>query len=745
MGYSILSCPPLVVRSVKARERAKTAELNNLSLNAARYRITGIETPTLKLHKDILELIPEDGEQHSYTTARNSKAVFFDQTPYMFSIKLPDAELAHLFSPLAAWCESADWNKDAQTLSIPINFGNDLGDFELCWEWISIDGERYRGSFSGQVFSTKLDIYTHFSIMLDEVKDRFQWIQLDLLRQTTWGWSHDSGAEGSLKTWLLIFQEIQETMGEHFKKLIRQHRRRLLEQTKMLRAEQMKKISPRLEERVVEGLQDNPNQRYPVISKVLDADTPENRFMKHILLQTLAQLNTVISKIDRNERFADIFKSRLKDWAEELSVLKQHRFWRGIGAFRGLRRASLILSQDPLYASIRRAHFLLQQGLIFLDKDLKGGIQNAAQLYEVWCFVKLDQLITEAGWQQSDEKHLPFEMTDGDFSEEREELQSGTVKFSYIKDGFDSISLSLLFQPSAGKNINNNGIWDGMMAVPVSQQPDLVLRLHRDDLPQRPVYTWIFDAKYRLHKNDAPDDAINQMHRYRDAIIWSKEAQGVGPYLREGIGAYVLYPGDDQDEKQKYPQIDSIKKTNIGAFPLRPGVAGYIPEQLKKHIEELLTIESNYSQVEEKEPSYYENVPRSKRPSIPIFAKCATRISDGMNTLEYWNRCRIYRLPEAAYEEDVMPHPQTWSFLIPTDENGEQLGKFPVLDVYRQNRKNLKKLYFEKDVYIEPKVHADSDVYWCFILGEPLKDMPELEKLPEKQIVLVQSLETDIS
>ena len=38
-----------------------------------------------------------------------------------------------------------------------------------------------------------------------------------------------------------------------------------------------------------------------------------------------------------------------------------------------------------------------------------------------------------------------------------------------------------------------------------------------------------------------PTDAINQMHRYRDAIYYSKEHE---PYRsKEVIGGYILFPG----------------------------------------------------------------------------------------------------------------------------------------------------------------------------------------------------------
>ena len=85
----------------------------------------------------------------------------------------------------------------------------------------------------------------------------------------------------------------------------------------------------------------------------------------------------------------------------------------------------------------------------------------------------------------------------------------------------------------------------------INQEPDIVLRITRDDLKDNYQFTYLFDAKYRLisdDKGDAkdypPDDAINQMHRYRDAIFYQENKESQKP-KKEVIGAYVLFPGAD--------------------------------------------------------------------------------------------------------------------------------------------------------------------------------------------------------
>ena len=69
-----------------------------------------------------------------------------------------------------------------------------------------------------------------------------------------------------------------------------------------------------------------------------------------------------------------------------------------------------------------------------------------------------------------------------------------------------------------------------------------------------------------------PDDAINQMHRYRDAICYRDYVEA--PLKKEVIGGYILFPGDGEPadvEVSKFYQ--TIKEVNIGAFPLGRTIA----------------------------------------------------------------------------------------------------------------------------------------------------------------------------
>lgn len=66
-----------------------------------------------------------------------------------------------------------------------------------------------------------------------------------------------------------------------------------------------------------------------------------------------------------------------------------------------------------------------------------------------------------------------------------------------------------------------------------------------------------------------PSDAINQMHRYRDAIYYGSDKTHHS--AKEIIGGYILFPGrGDNDSVRKRYFYQSIESVNIGALPLLP-------------------------------------------------------------------------------------------------------------------------------------------------------------------------------
>ncbi|MDD2367484.1 MAG: nuclease domain-containing protein [Desulfuromonadaceae bacterium] len=114
----------------------------------------------------------------------------------------------------------------------------------------------------------------------------------------------------------------------------------------------------------------------------------------------------------------------------------------------------------------------------------------------------------------------------------------------------------------------------GIYSWTTPQKPDILLEA---SFPGNSRIRWIFDAKYRIASEDGnddliPDDAINQMHRYRDALIHlSAGDDGITEKSRPIVGAFVLYPGWFDEEAGTNPYAAAVESVGIGGFPLLPG------------------------------------------------------------------------------------------------------------------------------------------------------------------------------
>jgi hypothetical protein len=170
------------------------------------------------------------------------------------------------------------------------------------------------------------------------------------------------------------------------------------------------------------------------------------------------------------------------------------------------------------------------------------------------------------------------------------ELEDGIgASFRFTRD--DNLRIRLAHEPVFGppkSQLNRIYSWNAV------QKPDIVLEV---TFPNGELIHWIFDAKYRIDSaqkgladDRVPDDALNQMHRYRDALIHlGQMEEGAPRKTRPFIGAYVLYPGWYPDAEQTNPATNpyakAIDAVGIGAFPALPGQKNvWLETFLAKHL-----------------------------------------------------------------------------------------------------------------------------------------------------------------
>ena len=206
--------------------------------------------------------------------------------------------------------------------------------------------------------------------------------------------------------------------------------------------------------------------------------------------------------------------------------------------------------------------------------------KDIATLYEIWCFIQVEKVVKDLFGQEVVADHVSRQELHGLFTRE---LSTGKRSRIVFKQG-DVTLAELYYNPRHDEKTDDIRGIGALQSYTVVQKPDIVLQLTKNDIQQGMNLTYLFDAKYRIKEDGnlqvPPDDAINQMHRYRDAIYYSQTHDDL---KKEVLGGYILFPGK-MDKSN--PLYKSVEQVNIGAFPLRPGDQEF--EMLRDFISSLM-------------------------------------------------------------------------------------------------------------------------------------------------------------
>ena len=229
------------------------------------------------------------------------------------------------------------------------------------------------------------------------------------------------------------------------------------------------------------------------------------------------------------------------------------------------------------YSQVYRTWNLLRRAYSLNDGIYRLQSKDIATLYEIWCFIEVSHIVKDL--LDGDCKspvtadHRNRMEMNGIFTWELGKGEHSRILFS--KDGVELAEL--VYNPKHTDKENGNIGISNVESRTVPQKPDIVLQLTKDDLQKGMKMTYLFDAKYRIEGrtekgvDTPPEDAINQMHRYRDAIYYKDNTGNDETLKKEVIGGYILFPGDGSPAEvanAKFQQ--SLDEVNIGAFPLRP-------------------------------------------------------------------------------------------------------------------------------------------------------------------------------
>lgn len=524
---------------------------------------------------DLCEITHEDEFGHHKDIlaqgAPNQNAFFFEQTDYSIwcEFKTPSkVTSANVETNRQDVNKRFSFKSHQQILMGFLNYENEIGRADFPLTYTTADGVTKHFVFSYDVLSTKLDYHHDWKIILRDIEEEYRMLSLDYLRKTYHGISEGDGESFDL-IWWNIFHGLQEQFIRATKNIIDQPRHRLRDVSSYKRADQIRRFTPVLEQQFAEHRTEEAHQ-YFVAEQQTTHNTIENRFLKHALTLIEKRYSALAKRIlDEYVLNSDSEKEHIRKTADELKHLVRNPFFRTIGKFEGLRQESLILQRDVNYSKIYRTYAILQKSFSLNDGMYRMETKDIATLYEIWCFIQVEkvvkQLFGETGKPDVVAEHRSRQEMHGLFTRE---LSTGQRSHIVFKQG-DVTLAELYYNPRHDNHEEGIRGINRLQSLTVVQKPDIVLQLTKDDIQRGMNLTYLFDAKYRIEENNGrevpPDDAINQMHRYRDAIYYSQPHEGL---RKEVLGGYILFPGK-MDKSN--PLYKSVEQVNIGAFPLRPG------------------------------------------------------------------------------------------------------------------------------------------------------------------------------
>ncbi|MBP7866033.1 MAG: restriction endonuclease-like protein [Acidobacteria bacterium] len=503
------------------------------------------------------------------------KPVFFENRLYEFDFQF-SGDMVDLQPRVVHWRKDIEdgFHQAGKNLRGGIHFGNDIGWFRLGLEF-SLGGARTRQHLSFEVLPIKMDLDGDFGMICKDVDAEYPLWRLSFARKTelelaSSRWPY----ERFPLLWLAMFRVLRQELEDAVRLICRSPHARLLPEGRFLCPDRLRgKLPSKQEERVTrDRMNGDLHRRYRVETRRLSVDTPENRFVKMVLTRCTRELSGLVRKARQSDRapdqgrLSDAFFRELQSWLKPLKQRLSEPLFRETGDFAGLAHESLVLHYRAGYARVYRIWQELKLYLDLFGQRASVCLKSAAELYEVWCLLEIRRMLLSLGFVESMARRGSLK-TSG--LEKKLEDGMGTAFCFTRRDGLE---VRLAHEPLFG--FWNQTDTRGIFSWTTPQKPDILLEA---SFPGGRRIRWVFDAKYRLSPDETgedriPEDALNQMHRYRDALIHLEPADdGVAEKSRPVVGAFVLYPGFYDEILRPNPYEAGIEAVGIGGFPMLPG------------------------------------------------------------------------------------------------------------------------------------------------------------------------------
>lgn len=545
--------------------------------------------------------------------------VFYETAVYNISIYLTDVEtepcVLHKLKEVTELFSVIKVGDHKWLMSAPLSFVNEPGIFELTFRYKPYGFSERTDTFAFRVVSPKLDTKDDYNHILAEINAQYNEIIYQYLTLTLQNLQR-GGKSNNDVVWLSIFRNIAKDYEKWVRYIVNKPHLRQSREVRFDRVGRIKRWSPLMAEKYcqveAEGRLDREYFHHEEI--IHTHNTRENRFVKFTLDRIGLRLSSIVDRIKaknakakESDKVADSEIAELDGYVSSIRRLSHSSLMRNL---RGepLHSESMVLQKRAGYAQVYKYWLLLQKGIELFEGANAIGVRPIWELYELWCFLKMRQMVADILGLHFDN---PKEITENPMPMVKP-FEDNNQEHTVFYNCPDGSKARLHYQHTYSRKTGE------VHTATTENRPDIVLTIIKPDGFE---LTYLFDAKYRLlddnklnqedreelaiaHGADTPpSDAINQMHRYRDAIYYGSDRQTHA--AKEIIGGYILFPGrGDNESVRKRFFYKSIETVNIGAFPLLPDASDPDNEGslLYEFLTKILTAPNAYDHIKDAIP-----------------------------------------------------------------------------------------------------------------------------------------------
>lgn len=466
-----------------------------------------------------------------------------------------------------------------------------------------------------EVFPQKMDYKSDYKAMMADISLIIQNLAYDTLKDTFRKSKARLSGQATQNEWWNILDALFEQLILNLGVIKRQPKHEIKTSEKVLPVEKIKQASKhsfnwfrknmQYSNQNAQGIKVAKNHFFTHAlssKKYITYDTYENRFIAWAIKDIIEQLRKYKTYTEQSQgglNFTPLL-NRMKEYQSRLqSILREDPF-NEAGEFEKRSHFSTSLTRGAGYRDFMHIYLLLARGLEIANNDIfKIEQKNISTLYEYWCFLKLVQILKEQNASEIDYQDL-IKFKANKFHVELAKGEPSKVSFKKLgTEESTTIYFNKEFIKGTGKVFTYN------------QKPDYAIEFKKIGFDK--PFWYLFDAKYRFDEQsesenntyNVPQDAIGQLHRYRDAILHTELTNSTYRGAIKNLGGIILYPYPLQEnEFIKNDYFKSIKEVNIGALPFLPSKTGLVSELLNTLINRMPA--EHFEQFIEMDRSEYE-------------------------------------------------------------------------------------------------------------------------------------------